>query len=933
MNFKSTALLFGLLLGMLWLFGLMLSTRKPPQDEGFVLPTMRGASLDLTVDWVKVLRKGKEPLELEFTREKDNWRMTQAPLGFSVRAKDFKVQQLINQIKDARKDDEADVTNDFAAYELGKDQPNIIVTLRGKIEEAKDFSKEKKSQTKEWTFYVGKETPAYVYVKSSDRDRVMAVKRSSLSNLFFKDPGAFRPDTFLEVNETTARFVGLKGEGSEVELRRSEDATWKFLMPNYGLADFEGKPAAPAKPPSPFQKEKEPTRTEGGVKGLLSAIGFIRVGSEADFVPLSDAPLASFGLDEKMPNIRIQVGTEGEKKEDAKDEKKDHLVKEILLIGNKVKDKDQYYARLATDRGIAKVDGKSLELILATLKSNGRNLRSRDVVPVDTKGVDAIDIKKGKSLAELMKLREANKAWRIYLGNDNYKADAKAVQGLIDALQGKGEIKELFDESEAEAKKDAERGLDQPQAEVVLYKDALEKEKEETKDLKSKKDKKEKDKKAKDDDKAKKEKKKDEEPKLKKDAKPIVTLSFGKADKDTVYVKRKTQDGLVSRFAVPKSILEKVLPAEGVLAFFDTALPSFELGNVTQFEVDKDGDKIMVEKGHGEQLGKFLLKNRKDYAGRNFADTAQVFTILQALGKLHAQKWIQKIGAKDDLKPFGLDKPGLVITVWATKDQVLPGTAASFIGLLGVPPLDQGLLAITSFQAGNEMDKGEAYVFKFGKEFKDKDTPVNYALSSKNDYLFQVPAGLVKLLKDADLRDRSWLSLFQPVLDAGIVSSGPESVLAAAPILTRQVLTFDAAKVKEVKLTILTRVEERTMAFVRNAKDKSWEDKSGLTKFSLDPEKVNELLKWLGDLKAERFIALTGGPREEQKLTKDASLKIDIVLDGGKTLTLTIGAALEGGYYAHSSAWADAVFLLPAGKIDPLLEGPGYFAKPRVAGQ
>jgi hypothetical protein len=159
-------------------------------------------------------------------------------------------------------------------------------------------------------------------------------------------------------------------------------------------------------------------------------------------------------------------------------------------------------------------------------------------------------------------------------------------------------------------------------------------------------------------------------------------------------------------------------------------------------------------------------------------------------------------------------------------------------------------------------------------------------------------------------------------------------VLAAVPILSRQVLAFDAAKVKEVKLTILTKVEERTMAFVRNPKDKSWEDKSGLQKFNLDPEKVNELLKWLADLKAERFVSLTGGPREEQKLTKEASLEINIALDNGKVLTLTVGASLErGSYYAHSSAWADAVFLLPADKIDPILEGPGYFAKPRVAGK
>src|SRR5260370_25293742 len=387
MNFKSTALLFGLLLGMLWLFGLMLTSKKGTREEDWVVPGMH-ESLGVTVDVVKVLRKGKDKIELELTGDKDTRRMQQPPLAFTVRADLFKVKQLVDQIKDARRDDEADVTSDMAAYDL--DNPPIFVTLRGRIEEkGKDPAKQKNAVTKEWKFYVGKEKDGYAYVKSSERNRVMAVKRSCLDSLFFKDAAVFRPKSFLEVNENTARSGGLKGEGADVELRKNEDGPWRFLEPNYGLADFEGKPA---EKPSPFQP-KQPPKTEGGVKGLLSAIGFIRGGSDADFVPLSDARMSDFGLEEGKVNIRIQVGTPGEKKEDAKDDKKDDLVKETLLIGNKVKGKDLYYARLATDRGVAKVEAKALEAILAGLKSDGRNLRSRDVRPLDTNAVYPIDSK------------------------------------------------------------------------------------------------------------------------------------------------------------------------------------------------------------------------------------------------------------------------------------------------------------------------------------------------------------------------------------------------------------------------------------------------------------------------------------------------------------------------------------------------------------
>src|SRR6516162_7812544 len=155
MNFKSTALLFGLLLGMLWLFGLMLATKRSSlESDTLVLPSMRES---VEVDYVKILRRGKDAIELEFRRDKDNWKMEQPPFKPVIRAETFKVNQLVNQIKDARKDDEADVSNDFAAYELAKDQPNIIVTLRGRVEEGKKLAldKERKSEKKEWTFYVG----------------------------------------------------------------------------------------------------------------------------------------------------------------------------------------------------------------------------------------------------------------------------------------------------------------------------------------------------------------------------------------------------------------------------------------------------------------------------------------------------------------------------------------------------------------------------------------------------------------------------------------------------------------------------------------------------------------------------------------------------------------------------------------------------------
>ncbi len=65
---------------------------------------------------------------------------------------------------------------------------------------------------------------------------------------------------------------------------------------------------------------------------------------------------------------------------------------------------------------------------------------------------------------------------------------------------------------------------------------------------------------------------------------------------------------------------------------------------------------------------------------------------------------------------------------------------------------------------------------------------------------------------------------------------------------------------------------------------------------------------------------------------KEASLIIELGLEGGETITLTVGALFERvGYFAQSSVWPEAVFFLAGTKVEPLLRGVGYFAKERVA--
>jgi hypothetical protein len=154
-----------------------------------------------------------------------------------------------------------------------------------------------------------------------------------------------------------------------------------------------------------------------------------------------------------------------------------------------------------------------------------------------------------------------------------------------------------------------------------------------------------------------------------------------------------------------------------------------------------------------------------------------------------------------------------------------------------------------------------------------------------------------------------------------------------SPHVTGNVLSFDPDKVKEVKLEVRDRFELRSFDFLRDAKDKTWTDKSNIPEFRPDSEKVTNFLKELAKVRAERFVAIVGGPRGEHRLAdKEAIVKLNLVMDDGRTVTLRIGANyLNHGFYATVSSMPEAVFMLPAAAVEPMLRGVATFAKERLA--
>jgi hypothetical protein len=938
MNLKTTPLLFGLLLGILWLFGLTLVYKKGAVDESFLMPDMQKP--DTKVDTIRF--EFKEKPEVIFHQDKDTWFHQKGELR--ERVENFKVEDMVRQIKNVKRNEDERVQNDVSFYGLPPEgKPTMTVTLTGKL----------KSRDKQWVLYIGNSdaTGSIVYVNTSDRPgRAYPVSKSTLDSLFFKSVDDLRPKRLFDTAEASVAYVSATRDKDGLVLEKADNA-WRFKEPPLGFADFGSlpTPAPSTGPEDALKKDKTPV---SAVKGLIEAIAGLQVGSEQDFEPLGNKALSEYGLDEKDAYMRIALGTsppkgkEEKKDDDAKnEEKKDH--QEVLLVGKRVapaaaskRNEEQYYARMRIDQGVFRLNAAALEPIKNAVE-NPKKLRSHDVVAYETKKVDAVVITtshthkddKGKESTvkqEVKLARIDEKDWKVQATGDKVrKGNEKAITGLLDALQGKKDITEFADA----VKDDSWGGVNAPTAsDISVYIDSLEKEK---KDKDAKKDEKKDEKKD-----AKDEKKEDKEtlPEFKKDVKPFVRLVIGTVDKDKkiAHVKRVLQDGTVSYFTVPYSYVEKLHLDEGVLPYIDSALPSRPISDVVAMDIQRGKERIEVDRSpESSFVARWTLRDAHDPQGGKPADTNKVTDLIRRLTSLQARKWVNK----DDAEKLGLKEPQIVVTLHVKKEDrttavggaTLVGVFASPVGAVPVPAFGPALI--------NRLDQpvpalGDRITIKFGKEIEEDKQKVVYAAQSDSDLAFLVPAELVKTIRDVDLRDRSAVTHTQGQLVATLIGQAGEPSLnalpLASPLLTGAIHAFDPAKVKEVNLTLRTKIELRSFTFGRV--DKTWVDQSGTKEFTLDTDRVTQLLDAICKLKTDRFASF-GGPTGDSKLTPDeATLRIELRFEDKTRVTLTIGAQFgQLGYFANSDAWPQAVFFVPATMVDPWLGGAGYFGKERAA--
>src|SRR5690242_5560653 len=115
MNFKTTYVLFCVLLGMLGLFGLMVAAKKPGTDVGHLFPSFFQAKAQVDVgdiDTVEIERK--DAPKVVFIRKGEDWYL-QDP---DIRLQGSKVNLLLREIIDARREEDTDVSADFKRFGL-----------------------------------------------------------------------------------------------------------------------------------------------------------------------------------------------------------------------------------------------------------------------------------------------------------------------------------------------------------------------------------------------------------------------------------------------------------------------------------------------------------------------------------------------------------------------------------------------------------------------------------------------------------------------------------------------------------------------------------------------------------------------------------------------------------------------------------------------
>lgn len=170
--------------------------------------------------------------------------------------------------------------------------------------------------------------------------------------------------------------------------------------------------------------------------------------------------------------------------------------------------------------------------------------------------------------------------------------------------------------------------------------------------------------------------------------------------------------------------------------------------------------------------------------------------------------------------------------------------------------------------------------------------------------------------------ERPLVFLVDPINVLGTVKN-------ADPI-SRQVFSYVPNKITRVKLQGRLPKAKKPWELELERGIDTWTTK--VKDFPLDPNKAHNIASLLADLKAERYISASSGPKPEHGLdAKDRTLQVELTVQDNKDpITLTVGKQLPNkkGWYASASTRPKAIFVLPADGFQTLIDsGADFFKK------
>ena len=648
MNYKTTYILFGILALVLAAFIVTLAlSPSSTESSDYVLPSMHkeaGPMKEDDITRVEIERTRPKEEKLVFVRDPGTkgWHILE-PRNYQ--ADSAAIDRLVHQIAEASLDPKSDVDNTPKPY--GLDTPAEVISLVKESEPRREVK-----------LKVGDASPgsekAVLYVSSSDRSEVMAVKKSELDSVK-KTLADFRSRELLSPSTGDIERFSLmqtdRGKESKtpIELKKTADDRWVYAKPAYGDAQDKG-----ANPPG---DDKAPENVESVLNDLVN----LKIADEQGFIEDDAKDLGKYHLDPATNDIlRIEVERVEsiDKSENGDKSKKTKKIALLVGVGTKIGyKKDRYYAYLenAEHKDIATVPASGVARLLKLADQPGA-LRDRNLVSLGGfRKPDAIDIQNGYGLLEFRRSKPASaspfggavpqETWQLWRSDSVVAVDEAAMQAALAALTSPNQVKEFKDPSQRTA-----LGLDKPDAVVRIWADSLPSE--------DKKD-------------EKKDDKKEKKPQPKVKDKPDYTLSFGRLEGKLVAVERKRGDEQTGVIVLIDSMVRDRV-AEGPLAYLDKQLPPFSgdrfdpVKNITKLTLTRDGTIYEMSR-ENKPDAPWKIDKPAEFAGRT-ADRTAVEDILRELNNLRAVRIVADKPEAAKLADWGLKSPRLKAVVAQTQD-------------------------------------------------------------------------------------------------------------------------------------------------------------------------------------------------------------------------------------------------------------------------